>query len=141
MPSGTVYRLEVARTPEEQAAGLMFRESLPPRTGMLFPFSDGGAHGFWMKNTMIPLDIIWMDATGAVLFVSAETPPCRSDPCPTYGPPGPAATVLEIGGGMAAREGVRVGSRVKLLDVGRALDRGPGTEDGGPRKPQPNESL
>lgn len=119
MPSGTVYRLEIARTPEEQAEGLMYRESLSPRAGMLFLFGDGAVHSFWMKNTMIPLDIIWMDESGRVRFVSANTPPCRSDPCPTYGPQEAAPIVLEIAGGLAAKEGVSVGSRIKLLDVGK----------------------
>ena len=91
LPSGAVYRLEIARSPEEQAQGLMFRESLPEKTGMLFLFGDKGVHRFWMKNTMIPLDMVWMDADGRVLFVSADTPPCKADPCPSYGPESPAA--------------------------------------------------
>jgi uncharacterized membrane protein (UPF0127 family) len=117
MPSGAVYSVEVARTPEEQAQGLMFRESLPPQTGMIFLFNDGGAHHFWMKNTMIPLDIIWLDAAGTVVFVSANTPPCKSDPCPTYGPDVPAPIILELAGGLAAKEGVVVGASLKLEDV------------------------
>ena len=117
LPSGAEYRIEVVRTPEEQAQGLMFRESLPPKTGMLFPFADKGVHHFWMKNTMIPLDMIWMDADGRVLFISADTPPCKADPCPSYGPETPAANVLEIAGGKAAAEKVVVGSVVRFKDV------------------------
>ena len=117
MPSGAVYAVEVARTPEETSQGLMYRESLPPRTGMIFLFSDASPHHFWMKNTMIPLDIIWLDGAGKVLFVSANTPPCRSDPCPTYGPDAAATVVLEISGGAAAPEGIRVGSTLKLSDI------------------------
>jgi len=119
MPSGAVYTVEVARTPEDQAQGLMYRESLPPRAGMIFLFTDGGAHNFWMKNTMIPLDIIWIDAGGKVVFVSADTPPCKSDPCPNYGPKTPAPTVLEIAGGMAAKEGIVAGATIQVADVGR----------------------
>ena len=117
LPSGAVYRVEVARTPEEQTQGLMFRESLPEKSGMIFLFGDNAPHGFWMKNTMIPLDIVWMDGSGRVLFVSANTPPCRADPCPTYGPLDPAANVLEIAGGTAAKEKVTVGSRIKIEGV------------------------
>jgi hypothetical protein len=117
MPLGAVYDVEVARTSEEQAQGLMFRESLPPRTGMIFVFTDGGAHHFWMKNTMIPLDIIWMDAGGTVVYVSTNTPPCKSDPCPTYGPEAPAPIVLELAGGMAAKEGIKAGTTLKLENV------------------------
>jgi len=117
LPSGAVYRLELARTPEEQGQGLMFRESLPEKTGMLFLFGDKGVHRFWMKNTMIPLDMVWMDADGKVLFVSADTPPCRTDPCPSYGPESPAASVLEVAAGRAAREKIVVGSILRFKDV------------------------
>ena len=117
MPSGAVYRLELALTPEEQALGLMFRESLPDRQGMLFLFDTPGEHHFWMKNTMIPLDMIWMDAAGKVVYVSANTPPCQADPCRTYGPNQPASQVLEIAGGMAAKEKIAVGSTLKLLEI------------------------
>jgi len=117
MPSGAVYFVELARTPDEQAQGLMFRESLPERAGMLFHFSDKSTHHFWMKNTMIPLDMIWLDDAGKVIFVSADTPPCKTDPCPSYGPDAPASNVLEIAGGMAAKEKVTVGSSLKFLDI------------------------
>ena len=117
MPSGAVYRLELARTPEEQQQGLMFRESLPDRTGMLFLFSDGAAHPFWMKNTMIPLDMVWLDKDGKVLFISADTPPCKADPCPSFGPRTPATNVLEIAGGMASKEKIEVGSVLKFVDL------------------------
>ena len=117
LPSSAVYRLELARTPEEQGQGLMFRESLPEKTGMLFLFEDSGVHRFWMKNTMIPLDMVWMDTEGKVLFVSADTPPCKADPCPSYGPESPAASVLEVAGGRAAKEKIVVGSTLQFKDV------------------------
>ena len=117
MPSGAVYALELALTPEDQERGLMFRENLPARTGMLFVFPEVAPHHFWMKNTMIPLDMIWLDESGKVLFVSAQTPPCKADPCPTYGPDAPVRQVLEIAGGMAVKEGVAVGATIRILDV------------------------
>ncbi len=117
LPSGRIYSLEVARTPQEQEQGLMFRESLPEKTGMLFPFTDKGVHHFWMKNTMIPLDMVWMDADGKVIFVSANTPPCKADPCPSYGPDSPAASVLEIAGGNAVKEGIVIGAVLRLENV------------------------
>lgn len=117
LPSGAVYKVEIARTPEEQVQGLMFRESLPDRTGMLFLFADAAPHRFWMKNTMIPLDMIWMDGDGRVLFVSANTPPCKADPCPNYGPDVPAASVLEIAGGLAEKEKVTVGATIRFEEV------------------------
>jgi uncharacterized protein len=117
LPSGAVYRVELARTLEEQTQGLMFRESLPEKSGMLFLFPDIAVHEFWMKNTMIPLDMVWMDREGKVLFVSADTPPCKADPCPTYGPSQPASDVLEIAGGMAKKEKVEVGRVVRFVDI------------------------
>ena len=117
MPSGVEYSVELALTPEDQAQGLMFRESLPERHGMLFVFPETAPHHFWMKNTMIPLDMIWLDASGKVLFVSADTPPCKADPCPTYGPDGPAQSVLEIAGGKAKAEGVAVGATLGLTEI------------------------
>ena len=117
LPSGTVYSVEIADTPEAQANGLKFRESLPEKTGMLFLFRDGGIHRFWMKNTMIPLDIIWLDPEGKVIFISANTPPCKADPCPNYGPDDAVDSVLEIAGGMAAKENVTVGARIQVEGV------------------------
>jgi uncharacterized membrane protein (UPF0127 family) len=119
MPSGAVYRLELARTPEDQAQGLMYRENLPEKTGLLFVFPEVAPHHFWMKNTMIPLDMIWLDDSGKVLFVSADTPPCQADPCPTYGSDAPVRLVLEIAGGMAAKERVVVGTVLELKDVSK----------------------
>lgn len=119
MPSGAVYRLELALIPEDQAQGLMYRENLPEKTGMLFVFTEAGPHHFWMKNTMIPLDLIWLDEAGRVLFISANTPPCKADPCPTYGSDVPVRLVLEIEGGMAAKEKVAVGAVLELKDVSK----------------------
>jgi len=119
MPSGAEYSVELALTPEDQAQGLMFRESLPERHGMLFVFAETAPHHFWMKNTMIPLDMVWLDGSGKVLFVSADTPPCKADPCPTYGPDGPAQSVLEIAGGKAKAEGVTVGTTLGLEEIPR----------------------
>ena len=118
MPSGAVYRVELALTPEDQAQGLMYRENLPPLSGMLFVFDAPAPHHFWMKNTMIPLDMIWIDESGKVIYVSADTPPCKADPCPTYGPDSPAKQVLEIAGGKAKDEKVSVGSVLKIEGVG-----------------------
>jgi hypothetical protein len=114
LPSGAVYAVELALTPEDQAQGLMFRENLREKTGMLFVFPEPAPHHFWMKNTMIPLDMIWMDRSGRVTFVAANTPPCRADPCATYGPDGPAELVLEIAGGLAQKEGVKVGATLEI---------------------------
>jgi uncharacterized membrane protein (UPF0127 family) len=114
MPNGTVYSVEIPRTPEARERGLMFRERLAPRTGMLFVFDTTARHAFWMKNCLIPLDLIWLDETKRVVAVLPDTPPCKSDPCPIYQVAVPARYVLEIAGGAAQREGVAAGSVLRF---------------------------
>lgn len=115
LPDGRFILAELALTGPEQQRGLMQRTELPAGRGMLFLFDRPQTLGFWMFGTLIPLDIIWMDSARRIVFLSANTPPCRSvDPagCPVYGPSGPAQYVLEIGGGEAARLGLRLGDRL-----------------------------
>jgi uncharacterized protein len=112
MPSGRRYALEIVATPEVRAQGLMFRESLESGRGMVFLFPKPSVESFWMKNCNFPIDIVWLDEQRRVIFVSEKVPPCREDPCPTYGPGLPSLYVLEIPAGAAAREGVRTGSRI-----------------------------
>jgi len=110
LPSGRRYRVEIAATPETRAQGLMFRESLPARRGMLFLFPSPSVEGFWMKNCNFPIDIVWMDSNRKVIFVNAHTPPCKEDPCPTYGPKTESLFVLEIPDGAAAKEKIAPGA-------------------------------
>ncbi len=117
MPSGRTYRVEIAADPASRAQGLMYRESLQDGRGMLFLFPRPTVEAFWMKNCNFPIDIVWMDANRRVIFVSAHTPPCREDPCPTYGPKAKALYVLEIPDGAAAKEKADVGSTVAFTNV------------------------
>jgi hypothetical protein len=117
LPNGKVIRAELATTPAEQQRGLMYRTELPPGRGMLFVFQDTSNRPFWMYHTLIPLDIIWLDANRRIVFISAETPPCRSeDPadCPNYGDGYPARFVLELAGGRAAANGLKVGDMLQF---------------------------
>lgn len=109
----TSIELEVTRTPEEQAMGLMYRTSLPDNRGMLFQFDPPRPVNFWMKNVKIPLDMVFLRA-GVVTAIEANVPPCRSDPCPTYGPNTPIDQVIELRGGRAAQLRLRVGQRVEV---------------------------
>ena len=116
-PSGRAYRVEIAASPDSRAQGLMFRESLADGRGMLFLFPKPSVEGFWMKNCNFPIDIVWMDPSRKVIFVSAHTPPCKEDPCPTYGPKTESLYVVEIPDGAAAKEKAVVGSTLTFANV------------------------
>lgn len=111
--AGRTIGLEVARTQEQQAMGLMYRTGLGDDQGMLFPFNPPQAVSFWMKNVRIPLDMIFMQ-DGKVKAIVASAPPCSTDPCPTYGPGTRVNQVLEMWGGRAAELGLKVGDKVEI---------------------------
>ncbi len=116
-PDGSRIVLELAVTDEEKAQGLMFRDALAADRGMLFVFPTDGIHPFWMKNTFIPLDMIWLSASGAVVEVRADVPPCRLDPCPSYANDRPARAVLELAAGAAAKHRIAAGSVLRCSGV------------------------
>ena len=111
-PDGFRVDVEVADTEEAHARGLMFRDHLDERTGMLFRFAVPRRYAFWMKNVRVPLDIIWLDARGRVAWIVERAEPCAADPCPMHVPEADATCVLEVVGGFVARHGVAVGDRV-----------------------------
>ena len=111
--------LEVARTPKEQQMGLMYRTSLADNRGMLFPFDPPQPVSFWMKHTLIPLDMVFL-YKGQVKAIAANVPPCTADPCPSYGPQNAIIDqVMELRGGRAAELGLKVGDHIRL----KFLDR------------------
>ncbi|TRW15352.1 DUF192 domain-containing protein [Glacieibacterium frigidum] len=103
-------RVEVAATPREQQIGMMFRTQLPRGKGMLFPFASPRRLSFWMENTVIPLDLVFVSADGRIVNVAANAKPYSQDLIPSQGP---AVAVLELAGGEAARMGLRPGDRVE----------------------------
>lgn len=111
---GAVVDAEVADTEPARSQGLMNRQSLERDRGMLFVFDRPGPYAFWMKNTLIPLDMLWLDDAGRIVSLAAAVPPCRSDPCPTYPPQADARYVLEVPSGFAKEHRVAVGQRVKI---------------------------
>jgi len=111
---GQRFTVELAETSEKQALGLMFRDSLAADHGMLFLFPTELRRSFWMKNTRIPLDILYFDADLELVNVIAEARPCRSDRCPSYPSEGVAQYVLELNAGKAAELGVRPGDVLEL---------------------------
>ena len=103
------FRVEVARTPAEQAQGLMFRTELGPDEGMIFPSATPQFRSFWMRNTVIPLDLLFIGADGFVSNIAANAVPYSEDSIPSAGP---VVAVLELAGGRAAELGITAGARV-----------------------------
>jgi hypothetical protein len=110
---GKVYHLEVAATPEQSEKGLMFRTSLPPYQGMLFPFQPARPVKFWMKNTKIPLDMLFL-SQGQVTFIQANAHPCLADPCTIYGPDTPVDMVVELSAGSVSKYKISLGTHVAI---------------------------
>ncbi|MCY4625726.1 MAG: DUF192 domain-containing protein [Chloroflexi bacterium] len=115
------FYIEVANSPETRAIGLMNRESLGQDRGMLFVFSEEQVLGFWMKNTLIPLDIIFVDRDLTVVDVQTMRPEheIAPDPLPTYISAAPALYAIEINEGLAAECGVEPGDTIELRNLMR----------------------
>ncbi len=111
---GNRFSVEIADTQETQQLGLMFRDSMPADHGMLFIFPNEAPRSFWMKNTRIPLDIMYFDKDLKLVSLSADTPPCKVSRCPSYPSIAPAKYVLELNAGSAAALGIAVGDKLKL---------------------------
>lgn len=118
---GHRFYVELATTSEQRRRGLMFREQLDPDKGMLFIFEEEGVYPFWMKNVVIPLDIIWIDKGGKVVVISKDAQPCTEEPCPSINPGTKARYVLEIRAGTADRIGLVVGDEV-VFHVNRLIE-------------------
>jgi len=110
-----MIKLEVAKTRQQQATGLMYRDQLPPNRGMLFPLEPPRKPRFWMKNVKIPLDMIFL-SDGEIRAIAQEVPPCQSQPCPTYGPDETIDQVIELKGGRAEQLGLEVGDTITIQE-------------------------
>ena len=104
------FTVEVARTADEQATGLMNRQALAPDRGMIFPYDQPTMASFWMKNTLIPLDMIFVRADGRIARIEANTVPLSLDPVPAGEP---VTAVLELAGGRSAELGIKPGDTVE----------------------------
>ena len=110
---GETFTVELAETREKQNLGLMFRDELPDDHGMLFVFPVESMRSFWMKNTRIPLDIMYFDAERRLINVQTARP-CRTRNCPVYPSTAPAKYVLELNAGKAGELGLQAGDRLEL---------------------------
>ncbi|NOT57585.1 MAG: DUF192 domain-containing protein [Deltaproteobacteria bacterium] len=110
---GTAIRVsvEIADTHEKRSLGLMYRRELPESRGMLFLFPRQEPQSFWMKNTPLPLDIIFIDTSLTIVSIARNTTPYSEKPLPSAKP---AQFVLEVNGGFCQRHGIAVGDRVEL---------------------------
>jgi uncharacterized membrane protein (UPF0127 family) len=107
-------RVEVVDTPVGRQQGLMYRRELAADAGMLFVFPTDGVQHFWMKNTLIPLDMLFIDRDRRVVGIVANAVPMSTQP---VGPDKPCRYVLEVNGGFSARHGVTEGATVELIEV------------------------
>ena len=111
---GQRFSVEFATDDASREHGLMMRTTLAPDHGMLFVFSYQAPQAFWMKNTLIPLDILYFDTDRRLVSTQLNVPPCKADPCPVYPSNAPARYVLELSAGTVNRIGVKVGDELKI---------------------------
>jgi len=115
-PQKSIIKAEVADTPAERSQGLMFRTQMAPDHGMLFIFRELDYWNFWMKNTKMPLDIIWLDVDWNVVHIESHVPICTKtdDSCPRYRTMKEALYVLELGAGMTERYKINLDSQLTV---------------------------
>jgi uncharacterized membrane protein (UPF0127 family) len=108
------FSVELADSLYEHSRGLMFRKQMDLDKGMLFIFKEEKRRSFWMKNTLIPLDIIWINKDKKVVFISRNSQPCKKDACPLITPDKRAQYVLELNGGISDKIGLKEGDKIKI---------------------------
>lgn len=115
--NGNEFEVEVAETESQRNRGLMYRESLSKNNGMLFIFNKIGIYPFWMKNTLIPLDMIWINENKKVVYIAENVQPCSNSVeaiCKSIIPIAVAKYVLEINSGLVKTLGIKIGDEVKF---------------------------
>lgn len=115
-PNGTTIFVEIADSPDKRVKGLMLRPSMAPDRGMLFLFPELGDRIFWMKNTLIPLDILWLNESGKIIHLESHVPICtrKDDGCQKYRSPYKSLQVLELNGGIAEKLNLTIGKQLKI---------------------------
>jgi len=107
--------VEIADEPDEYDRGLMFRDKLADNAGMWFIFENEAARAFWMKNTFIPLDIIFVDSDLNIAQILENVEPCLADPCTTYSSEMPVQYVLEVNAGFTDANNLKIGDRIEFV--------------------------
>ena len=111
------FLMEIAKTSEERKLGLMYKESLDSNKGMIFIYNKEKKHPFWMKNTMMPLDIIWLNKSKKVVYISKNTPPCKQNDCLRIKPNRRSIYVLEINANLSDKLGLSIGDLIEFDDL------------------------
>ena len=112
------FNIELAKTESERKQGLMYRTHLNEDSGMLFLFQEESKHAFWMKNTLLPLDLIWIDKNKDIIKIKKETPPClETTLCPSYFPDSDSLYVLEINGGLTEKYNIIPGQKANFKNI------------------------
>ncbi|MFA6023079.1 MAG: DUF192 domain-containing protein [Candidatus Pacearchaeota archaeon] len=109
------FSVELAQTSVERERGLMFREKLNENSGMLFIFEDKGIYNFWMKNTLIALDIIWIDENKKVVYIKENALPCKESKCEIYKPNENTIYVLELNAGEVEKNNISIGDKINFI--------------------------
>ena len=110
----TCVSIEVADTEASRALGLMFRDHLARDRGMLFIFPSEDIYSFWMKNTLIDLDMIWLDRDLRVVYIKSFVPACVTEDCPSYDPGVKARYVLEVTAGFTGLHQIKINDKAYL---------------------------
>lgn len=109
----TEFNTELALTPNEQRKGLMFRKSMADNQAMLFIYPQPRKVAFWMRNTLIPLDMLFFDGNGELVEIKENVPPCKTENCPTYPAQNPTIKyVLEINAGQSQLLDIKIGDKL-----------------------------
>jgi uncharacterized membrane protein (UPF0127 family) len=122
-PDGYAVTVEIAADDDTRQQGLMFRDHLADDRGMIFFFAETGEYAFWMKNTLIPLDMVWIDEAHHIAHISHGVPPCKADPCPSYPPNARAKYVLELAAGVAAKHHLKDGDLLRFDGMEQVIVR------------------
>ena len=111
---GTCYKLEVADEDSERTRGLMMRTNMDMDEGMLFVFESESQYSFWMKDTLIPLDMVWLNSEKEIVYIYEDAKPCTADPCQIITPSASALYVIEFNSGVVQESAMAIGEKIEF---------------------------
>ena len=114
-PDGETIIADLVKTEEDRMRGLMFRKTINEDQGMLFVFESEGLYSFWMKDMNFSIDILWLDGQKRIIHLEHDVPPCKKEPCPSYGPTLPSKYVLELKAGSIKKRNLKLYDRIDFI--------------------------